>query len=146
MRQNELKLPSELDERLREWAHYFKDRKRYSRCASIEGRFNPFAPGCWDEGWGDPGPPQAVPPEPKLPRVLKTHACVMGLPSKAQRWAITFGYCYPSIDRHHVLRALKKYTGRRFTWKAYLDELDSGRMRVWACVLNEFTAQPIDID
>src|SRR5687767_922432 len=98
---------------------------------SIEGRFNPYDPGSWDAGWGDPGAPQAILPEIKLPRVLQTHACVQSL-SKAGKWAVTFGYCYPNLERWQILKFLKKYTGERMTWKSYLHVLDMGRIRVWA--------------
>jgi hypothetical protein len=133
MRPSEIKLPSELDDRLKEWARHFKDRRRYERCKSIEGRFNPHAPGSWDSGWGDP---EAVPdylPPILLPRVLRTHACVMQL-HKPGKWAITLGFCYPGLQRYQVLKIMKKYTGRRFTWKDYLGELEVARVRVWACV------------
>ena len=148
MKPNEIQLPNELDDRLKEWAAYFKDRRRWERCKSIEGRFNAYAPGSWDAGWGDPEALQTILPEIKLPRVLRTHECVMELPSKAQRWAVTFGYCYPGLDRYRVLKALKKYTGRRFTWNGYLDELDMARMRIWACITVQWTdkhLQPLDI-
>lgn len=134
MRPSEIKLPDELDERLKEWARYFRDRRRLERCRSLEGRFNPFNPGSWDAGWGDPEAVPAYLPPVVMPRVLRTHACVQSLPSKSQRWSITIGYCYPSLQRYQVLKILRKYTGRRFNWNGYLDELDMGRMRVWACL------------
>lgn len=134
-----IELP-ELDERLREWSSYFKDRHRFNRCKSIEGRFNPFAPGSWDSGWGDPGAPQTILPEVKLPRVLQTHACVQSL-QKPYKWAITYAYCYPSLERWMTLKLMKKYTGRRFSWKVYLETVDLARMRVWACILNGHTVR-----
>ena len=133
MRRDEIQLPPELDERLKEWARHFRDRRRLERCRSIEGRFNPHAPGSWDAGWGDP---EAVPsylPPIVLPRVLRTHACVQSL-QKPGKWAITLGFCYPGLQRYQVLKILKKYTGRRFTWKSYLNELEMARLRVWACL------------
>jgi hypothetical protein len=136
MRREEVKLPEELDERLREWARYFKDRRRYTRCQSIEGRFNPFAPGSWDAGWGDPGAPQGVLPAIVLPRVLRTHACVMGLPERSQRWAVTLRYCYPGLERFQILKIIRKYSGKRQSWKRHEEDLDIARMRVWACLLN----------
>jgi len=133
MHPKDLKLPNELEERLKEWSRYFKDRRRFSRCASIEGRFNPHAPGSWDAGWGDPeAVPEYLPPI-VLPRVLRTHACVQSL-QKPGKWSITLGYCYPGLQRYQVLKILKKYTGCRFTWNRYLDELDMAKMRVWACI------------
>lgn len=133
MKREQTQLPAELDERLNEWGRYFKDRHRYSRCASIEGRFNPHAPGCWDSGWGDPGAPSAILPEIKLPRVLQTHECVMALQTQ-YKWAITYAFCYPSLEKWMVLKFLKKYTGRRFSWNAYLETLEIGRVRTWAAM------------
>lgn len=125
----------ELDERLHEWSRFFKDRHHFSRCASMEGRFNPHAPGSWDSGWGDPGAPSAILPEIKLGRVLETHKCVMGLGSDSwglsRKWAITYAYCYPHLERWMVLKFIKRHTGRRFTWVQYLDLLEIARLRVW---------------
>ena len=133
MKPKDLQIPQEVDERLKEWARAFRDRRRLERCKSLEGRFNRFMPGARDEAWGDPGPPEAPLPPLLMPRVLRTHECVQSL-QKSQKWAVTFGYCYPGLDRYRVLKALKKYVGRRFTWNAYLDELDIARVRVWACL------------
>ena len=143
MRLNEISIPDELDERLIEWSRYFKDRHKFNRCKSLEGGFNPYAPGAWDSGWGDPGAPTAILPDIVLPRVLKTHACIQELP-KANKWAITFGYCYPGLERWQVLKSLKKYCGRRFTWKEYLEVLDVARLRVWSGIMYKNTPQPID--
>jgi hypothetical protein len=137
MRPREIQLPAELDERLKEWARHFRDRRRLERCKSIEGRFNPHAPGSWDSGWGDP---EAVPsylPPIVLPRVLRTHACVSSL-AKPGKWAITLGYCYPGLQRYQVLKILRKYCRKRFTWNAYLDELDMARLRIWACLDSQY--------
>jgi hypothetical protein len=134
VKREQIQFPVELDERLEEWARYFKDRHHYSRCASIEGRFNPHAPGSWDSGWGDPGAPSAIRPEVKLSRVLQTHACVMGLPKPDYKWAITYAYCYPHLEKWLVLKCLKKYTGRRSTWNQYLELLEIGRMRIWGAL------------
>jgi hypothetical protein len=130
---NDLCLPEELDERLIEWARFFKDRHRYERAKSLEGRFEAASPGSWDEGWGsqDEIPVQRYAPAIDVLRALRTHAAVMEL-GKCQRWSITYGYCYPHLERWQVLKFLKKYTGERLTWKQYLNELDMGRMRVWA--------------
>ena len=133
MRRDEIQLPPELDERLKEWARHFRDRRRLERCRSIEGRFNPHAPGSWDAGWGDPEAAPSYLPPIVLPRVLRTHACVQSL-QKPGKWAITLGFCYPGLQRYQVLKILKKYTGRRFTWKSYLNELEMARLRVWACL------------
>ena len=121
-----------VDERLRAWARYFKDRHIYSRAKSIEGRFNPFSKGAWDEGWGnqDEIPPAPIPPRLDLASVLETHTAIHEL-DKAGRWAITYGFCYPNLDRWLVLKLMRKYTGKRFTWKQYLAALDAGRFRVY---------------
>jgi len=129
---HESRVPPELDERLNQWATYFRDRHRYSRCGSAEGRFNAHAPGSWDSGWGDVEASGSVPRELKLSRVLETHACVQGLPDKAQRWCVTYAYCYPHLEKWMVLKFLKKHTGRRFSWKQYLECLEIGRVRIWA--------------
>ena len=124
-------VPPELDERLIEWARYFKDRHKFNRCASLEGRFSPYAPDAWDSGWGEPGAPVAPLPEILLPRVLRTHEAVQSL-ERAYKWVVTYGYCFPSLERWQVLKSLRKYTGRRYTWGAYLDALEIAKVRVWA--------------
>lgn len=133
MHLNEIKIPDELDVLLIEWSRFFKDRQRFSRCASIEGLFNPYSPGAWDSGWGDQGAPRDMLPEVLMPRVLKTHACVQELPT-ANKWAITFWYCYPMLQRWQILKYLKKYCGRRFSWKEYMEVVDVGRLRVWSAL------------
>lgn len=135
MRPQEIQLPDELDERLREWARAFKDRHRWGKCGSLEGQFNRFMPGVREESWGPPEPPGAILPPLMMPRVLRTHECVMSLPSRSQRWVITFRYCYPGMARHQVLKAMRKYTGKRFSWKEQENELEMAKMRVWACIL-----------
>jgi hypothetical protein len=131
MKPQDIQIPSELDELLQEWGRYFRDKRLYQRCMSIEGRYDRFAPGSWDSGWGDPGAPQAILPPVVVSRVLRTHECVQRLP-KPSKWAITYGYCYPNMERYKVLKFLRKWTGRKLTWNEYLDTLDIGRMRIWA--------------
>ena len=72
----------------------------------------------------------------RLARVLQTHEAV-GMLQAVQKWVLTYAYCYPHLERWQVLRSVKKYVGRRLTWKEYLHELEMGRYRVWARVLNE---------
>jgi hypothetical protein len=134
---HEISLPDELDERLKAWARYFKDRHKYERCKSLEGHFEAASPGSWDEGWGsqDEIPPQPVAPALDLHSVLATHAAVMEL-DKQHKWAVTYGYCYPGMERWRVLKFIRKYTGHRLTWKEYLETLDIARIRVWARVSN----------
>lgn len=133
MKPNDLHLPEELDERLNEWARHFKDRKRFERAKSLEGRFVAASPGSWDEGWGsqDEIPVQRYAPPVDLRRALLTHAAVMEL-DRCQRWAVTYGYCYPHLERWQVLKFVKKYTGQRLSWKTYLEVLDTARLRVWS--------------
>jgi hypothetical protein len=130
-------LPSECDERLKEWARYFKDRQAFGFARSIEGRFQAHSPGSWDEGWGSQS--DIPPPEPRsnveLPRVLRTHSAVMSL-DRPYRWVVTYGFCYPYLERWQTLKFLRKYTGKRFSWAQYMDALDIARLRIWAALSN----------
>lgn len=56
---------------------------------------------------------------------------VMRLPL-LQRWCVTYAYAYPGLPKFVVLRCLKKYTGERVNWKVFLDQVDMGRIRIWA--------------
>lgn len=126
-------LPTDLDERLWEWAYFFKDRKRLEACKSIEHRYRRSSDDADPEGWGEvEAAPKTQPARSyRLLRALETHEIVQALDRK-YKWALTYGYCYPSLPRFVVLRALKRFTGSRMTWKAYLETLDIGRMRVYA--------------
>ena len=132
--------PPELEERLIEWSRYFKDRHKYSRCASLEGNFNPYAKGAWDTGWGDPGAPTEVLPDVVVPRAIQTNEAILSLGSdslgKIYKWTITYHYCFPGLERWRILKALKKYSGRRLTWDKYSECLDIARVRVWTLILN----------
>jgi hypothetical protein len=127
-----------VDERLKAWAHYFKDRHKYSSCGSIEKLFRATSDVCESEGWGEPSPP-VIAPVLDLHSVLQAHCAVQALP-KSYKWAITYAFCYPYLERWRVLKLMKKYTGRRFTWKEYLDQVDIGRCRVAA-----YLAQPMSL-
>jgi hypothetical protein len=116
------------DELLWEWGAYFRDRRQFERCRSIESRFNAYDPEVRDEGWGEPGPPLLRPPM-NVRRVLKTHDAVQQLPV-VNKWALTYGYAYPYLPKFVVLRAMRKYTGRRLAWQAFMDALDVARFRV----------------
>jgi hypothetical protein len=109
--------PPELEDRLIEWSRYFKDRHKYSRCASLEGNFNPHAPGAWDAGWGDPGAPTAPLPPIVVPRAVQTNDAILALGSdslgKVYKWSITYHYCFPGLDRWRILKAIRKYSGRQ---------------------------------
>lgn len=125
---------SEIDELLREWAFFFRDRRRLESCRSIEHRFRPHSEDYAKEGWGDTPPPEKKPSY-ILTRALKTHEALMKLP-KVQKWALTYSYCYPGLPRGLVLRVLKKWTGKPLTWKVYVEQVDIGRFRLYAWIKN----------
>ena len=122
----------ELDERLKEWAAYFKDRRRYSAIGSAEKKFQPHSEDYAKEGWGDPTPPPATPARPRnwVLRAIETNDAIMQL-EPVQKWSITYAFAYPGLPRFVVLRVIKKFTGRRLTWNQYLEVVDIARMRVW---------------
>jgi hypothetical protein len=127
-------LPDELDQRLREWADYHRDRRRYLRCGSLEGRYKRMAGEDDGEGWGDvETAPEAVRTRPRdwILRAIETNELIMDL-QLIQRWAVTYAYAYPGLPKFVVLRALKKFTKRHLTWKEYLDQVDIARFRLWA--------------
>jgi hypothetical protein len=64
-------------------------------------------------------------------RAIETNGAIMQL-QLVQRWALTYAYAYPGLPKFVVLRALKKFTQRRLSWQQYLDQVDIGRLRVWA--------------
>lgn len=64
-----------------------------------------------------------------LLRALQTHDAIQEL-DKQYKWALTYGFAYPSLPKFLVIRLMKKYTGRRLNWQSYLELLDIGRMRV----------------
>ncbi len=119
------------DERLREWAYFFRDRRQLERCRSIESRFRASSDDFAVEGWGDMESAPSVRPARsyQLLRALETHDAVQGL-EKLYKWSVTFGFAYPYLPRFLVLRLIRKYTGRRLTWNGYLEALDIGRFRV----------------
>lgn len=124
----------EIDERLREWAFFFKDRKRLERCRSIEHRYRPNSEDFATEGWGDPDAAPGRKPNFVLLRAIETHEAVMQLPN-VQKWSITYAYCYPALPKGMVLRCLKKWLGRPVTWKVFSEQVEIGRYRVAAIIL-----------
>jgi len=130
-------LPSEVDERLREWAHFFRDRRRLDHCRSIEHRFRARSEDFAEEGWGDYEAVLRQRSTYRLDRALETHEAVQRL-ERGPKWAITLWFCYASLEKWRTLSTLRKYTGRRLNWRAYEDLVDAGRMRVWA-MLNGYT-------
>ena len=127
-----------VDERLREWAYYFRDRKSLERCRSIESRFKATSDDFSTEGWGDMDSAPSVRPGASysLLRAVQTHEQIQAL-DKLYKWALTFGFCYPSQPRYLVLRFMKKYTGRRMTWTAFLEALDIARVRLYTTRFSE---------
>ena len=120
----------DVDERLREWAYFFRDRRRFDSCRSIEHRFRRVFGEGDPDGWGDlekPAPDNR--PKPQLLRAIETHEALMTLP-KTQKWAITYAFCYPGLPRGLVLRCMRKWTGRPVTWRIYVEQIEIGRFRV----------------
>lgn len=141
MKSERFSLPEECDERLREWASFFRDRRRWLRCGSLEGRYKRVAGEPDPEGWGDPESVPTKPPRPKdwILRAIETNEAIMQL-QLVQRWCLTYAFAYPGLPRFVVLRALKKFTKRHLTWQAYLDQVDIGRLRVWASLITRKAA------
>jgi len=125
---------SEIEERLREWAFFMRDRRRLERCRSIEHRYRPTSEDFAREGWGDPDAAPSTKPAFFLNRALQTHEAVMKLP-RIQKWTITYAYCYPHLPKGMVLRCVKKWVGKPVTWKLYCEQLEIGRYRVAAILL-----------
>ena len=121
----------EIDERLKEWAFFFRDRRRREHCFSIEHRYRPSSEDYAREGWGDPDAAPHSKPTFILLRALQTHEAVMQL-VKVQKWGITYTYCYPGLPRGMVLRVMKKWVGRPVTWKLFVEQVEIGKYRVAA--------------
>jgi hypothetical protein len=132
------------DERLREWAFFYRDRKSQSRCKSIEHRFRATSDDFAAEGWGDMESAPSVRPGRSYStlRADQTEDAIREL-ERIYRWALTYGYCYPHLPRFVVLRCMRKFTGRRLNWQAYLELLDIGRFRIHTTIscANLLTAQ-----
>jgi hypothetical protein len=126
-------IPEEIDERLHEWAHFFRDRNRLESCKSIEHRYKPHSDDYAAEGWGDKESAPSAAPERsyRLLRALETHEAI-GKVQVKYRWAITYAFCYPSLPRFVIIRLMKKWTGRRFTWKEFDEMVDVARYRISA--------------
>src|SRR5690242_2826055 len=124
-------LPQELEDRLIEWARFFKDRHKYMQCGSLESNFTAYRnlPGARDEGWDSPGAPERVLPAVVVPRAIQTNDAIVALPERVYRWVITYHYCFPGLERWRILKAIRKYSGRRLNWKEYGEALDIARIR-----------------
>ena len=136
MKAESFHVPEECDERLREWASYHRDRRRWLHCGSAEGRYRRHADDPDPEGWGEP---ERAPKPPERPRdwvlrAIETNGAIMQL-GLVQKWCLTYAYAYPGLPRFVVLRAIKKFTKRHLSWREYLDQTDIARIRVWAALM-----------
>lgn len=124
-----------VDERLREWGWYFRDRRNKGRCLSMESRFKPHSEDFSAEGWGDmeSAPSVRSGASYRVLRALETHEAVQEL-DRIYKWSLTYAYCYPGLPKFVVLKAMRKFTGRRLNWTAYLTALDIARCRVHTAI------------
>ena len=119
------------DERLKEWAWWFRDRRSSDRCRSIESRYRRSSEDADPDGWGDiETSPKTQPARSyNVLRAEKTEDSIRQL-ERIYRWALTYAYCYPYLPRHVTLRCMKKYAGRRLNWGKYTEVLEIGVMRL----------------
>jgi hypothetical protein len=119
------------DERLREWAWCFRDRRQLERCRSIESRYKATSEDFAAEGWGDMDAAPSVRPGTSysILRAVETQEALQQL-DRIYRWALTYAFCYPHLPRFVVLRCMKKFTGRRLSWSKYLEVCEIGRIRL----------------
>ena len=138
--------PPELDDRLREWGHYFRDRFfRRRTCASAEKLFRATSDDFGPSGWGDneSAPRTQQPPSWTIRRALETHDYLHRL-DLHYRWALTYAYCYPNMDKYRVLTAMRHRTRKRLNWNQFLESVDVGRIRLWAYCLNRHENRYMD--
>lgn len=123
------------DELLREWGHFFRDRRQFERCRSIEHRFRATSEDFGPDGWGDEEAAPKTQPRGSysLRRALQTHDALQLL-KPIQKWAVTYAFAYPGLPKFVVLRCMRKWTGRRLNWQGYLEQLDLGRFRVHGAI------------
>src|SRR5688572_9855544 len=124
-------VPYECDERLQDWACYFRDYRSRERCKSLEGRYQRHSDDLGEDVSEDV---REAPKRPKtrdwVLKAIQVHEALQQLDRQYQ-WALTYSYCYPSLPKFVVLRLMRKYTGRRMGWNAFRDLVDIGRIRVW---------------
>ena len=128
-------LLEEVDDRLKEWAHYFRDRARLSTCGSAERLYRPHSDDYAVEGWGDPPAVPKAPQKRNLLRAIEVNEALVKIPV-VNRWALTYGFAYGHLPRFVLLRGMKRRTRRRMSWKEFLEAVDIGKVRVWR-VLSE---------
>lgn len=127
-------LPEEFEYRLREWGRFFADHRKPMRCASAEKDYRRRS-GDWAED--DGAPPQehhGIRDGFAMDRVEDTHRAIQTQDAVA-KWALTFAYCYRHYEKGRVLAIMRKMTGRRLGWYAYLDTLDAAKIRLY-CLLS----------
>jgi hypothetical protein len=124
-------LPYEVDERLWAWGRHFRDRRSWTKCGSAEGNYKPHSDDYALEGWDAPTPPPVQPGRSRtVLEAIETNEAVMKL-MPVQKWSLTYFFCYPHLPRFVILKALRKFAGRRLTWAQYLEQVDYGRMRIY---------------
>lgn len=121
-------MPADIEEArycLREWAYYFRDRRRRLRTGSAEGAWR--SPQCWY--------PVAPKPDYSLLRAIQTWSILRGLPVMNYR-ALTWRFCYPQLPLGIPLRALSRRAGYRINQREYENLVTLGEIRV-AVALDE---------
>jgi hypothetical protein len=78
-------------------------------------------------------PPRPIKARGWILRAIETEEAIRKLPV-VQRWVLTYAFCYPNLPRFVVLRAMRKFTGRRLNWREFTDQLDIGRMRLYTFI------------
>lgn len=130
-------LPDETEQRLREWAWYFRDRRyRQQTCASAEKGYRRHSGDFEGDGVGEIVAPRQTTPRGSYSvlRAIQTGECISRSVDLPGRWALTYGYCYPGLPRHVVLSSMRRRTKHRINWGRFLDLLDAARVRVHTCL------------
>lgn len=120
----------EVEERLKEWAFYFRDKHTLSTCGSAERLYKPHSDDYSIEGWGDPPPVPKAPMKRSIRRAIEVNEALVKIPV-LNRWAITYGYAYPYLPRFVILRCMKRHARARMTWREFLDAVELGKVRIW---------------
>ena len=125
----------EIDDRLREWAHFFRDPTfRAQTCASAEKYFRATSADATDEGWADwqeAAPRPKPPPSWAMRRATETNDQIRRL-DRIYRWALTYCFCFPNAPKGRVLSAMRHRTNRRMNWSSFLDTVDIARIRLYS--------------
>lgn len=129
----------EIEERLRLWGSYYRDRHKWNKTLSIEGFFQPGSDDYIREGWGDPEKTPSPPPK-RRNWILDAHQTQDALTTLSRTdggrilvWAITYHYAYPFLAKGLVLRVMRKYNGgQRMNWRSFELCVERGIYRVAA--------------